>query len=452
MQTPQLLLIDDDADTSLSLLRNLKAHGLEAEAHLATSAIKGVEMARQVRPHVYLLDLSLDDRIGPQSGFDLLQELVALDPSARIIVLTGHSNLDIGVRALSAGAASFLEKPPEINHLLALIHDGVKQAEMVRQYAARATTQSPHALDQTLVGKSDLVKQLRDEISYASQTNQAVFLQGETGTGKGVCAELIHDLSTRAGRRFVRYQPTFSSADLVNSDLFGHIRGAFTGATDSRKGLLAEADGGTFFLDEITELPLENQVTLLGVLQEKRFRPVGGSKEMPSDFRLISASNQAIDAVVQAGKFRADLLHRVAHLRITLPPLRERIADIPEISATILKTITKREHIAVDDIDVEALRTLQAHNWPGNIRELEVKIETAAYRAQFAQRRIIQKEDFGFLTGSTSPIENFHDRVEAYKRRLIEEALQKASGNQVQAAKDLGLDRSSMRRILARNA
>ena len=184
-----------------------------------------------------------------------------------------------------------------------------------------------------MIGESAAAQKLKCELSYAAQSNQAVLLNGETGTGKGLCAQVIHELSPRKARALVRYQPLYSSPDLVNSDLFGHLQGAFTGAAENREGLLNEAQGGTLFLDEIDELPPTTQVTLLGVLQDRRYRPLGSNKEQAADFRLICASNQNLEHCVQSGKLRVDLYHRLAHLQIQILPLRERLAALEQAIA-----------------------------------------------------------------------------------------------------------------------
>lgn len=458
MIAANVLMIDDDSEALLSLVRALKAQGLGAEISAASTAVKALEIAKERSPQVCVVDLCLDEKIGPQSGFTLIRQLAADYPDARIIVLTGHGSIEHGVESLRAGAASFLEKPADIAHLIALIRDAITQSELRRELKRLQATRGS-SLEQLLVGTSSLIVKVREAVLFAASNNQSVLLLGETGTGKGVCALAIHSQSARAHQPYVRYQPNFASADLVNSDLFGHVKGAFTGATEDRRGLVGEADRGTLFLDEIEELPVETQVTLLGVLQEKRYRAVGASKAVDSDFRLICASNSNVEDDIKAGKLRRDYYHRIAQILINLPTLRDRKEDLPLLAEKFLNTVRTREQLNVNAIGKPAMTALLAYNWPGNVRELEAKIESASYRAQFEGRTVIEPGDLGFessnaqqgSSSSTLGEQDFTTQVESYKLQLIETALKHHNGNQALAAQGLKLDRSSMRRILQRH-
>lgn len=453
-ETYDILLVDDDGDGCLSLARALKAAGVTIPAHVATSAEKAWSILRSRAIAVVVLDLSLDERRGVESGFELLKQMLGECPYLRIIILTGHGAVEHGVRALTLGAANFLEKPAHIPHLAALIHDGIAQS-VLRQAAIR---QERTLEEETLVGSSEATQKLREAVRFAARTSQSIVLTGETGVGKGLCAQLIHRLSKRAGGNFVRYQPNFGSADLVNSDLFGHRKGAFTGATDDRRGLLRDADGGTLFLDEIDELPVECQVTLLGVLQERAFRAVGASAQEGSDFRLVTASNCDIEMALAQGKLRRDFYHRIAQAVVHVPPLRERRGDIQELAHHVLQAIAAREEINLFGIADAAIGALQSYDWPGNVRELQSVVEGAAYRAQYRGAAMVEVEDIVYrspgpgreagrvaLAGG-----DFTSQVENFKYKLIEDALARHDGNQVKAAQELALDRSTLRRILAR--
>ena len=447
-----ILLVDDDSEALLSLARALKAAGLDLPIHAAGNPGAARDLFIQRRPNVIVLDLALVPQHGVESGFELLKEFIAADGSARVIMLTGHNAIEHGIRALNIGAASFLEKPADIPLLVALIRDGVHQSTIRRAYE-KLKQDSSDALDDFVIGTSAAIEEVKRNIRYAAANSQAVLITGETGTGKGLCAIAIHRLSARGARHLVRYQSSYSTADLVNSELFGHTKGAFTGALADRRGLLSDADGGTLLLDELDELPQETQVTLLGVLQERKFRPVGANSEVSSDFRLICATNADPHKSIEAGKLRRDLFHRVAHLRIHLPALRERRQDIAPISAHVLRRLSEREAVAVYEIEVAALRKLESYAWSGNVRELEAVVEGAAFRAQYEGRRIIIAADVVFV-GDAAPASaqnrSFSEQVEDFKHSLIAAALQRHCGNQVKAAQELGIDRSSMRRILAR--
>ena len=443
-----VVLIDDDSDACLSLARALKAAGLSAAIHAATNAAQGLEFAVQYDASVAVIDLCLEERRGVESGFELLSALIQRLPACRVIVLTGHGEVQHGVRALQAGAANFLSKPADISHLIALIRDGLQQSTLKRSYDSLRATGA--GVEQTLVGTSAAIERVREAIRFAATTQQSIFLRGETGVGKGLCAQLIHQLGRRASKKFVRYQASFGSADLVNSDLFGHRKGSFTGAGEDRTGLLSLADGGTLFLDEIDELPLATQVTLLGVLQERRFRRVGGNEEVVSDFRLITASNQDLEKCITDGKLRRDFYHRIAHSVIEIPALRTRKEDIAALAEQVLQALRTREQISVFSVTPDALAKLEEYEWPGNVRELQSVIEGAAYHAQYRGGSSISADNINLqVTGRTSStpldkLENgidFSTLVEDFKLRLIEDVLILHEGNQVRAAEALKLDR-----------
>jgi DNA-binding NtrC family response regulator len=450
--TISVLVVDDDSDAALSLVKALKVEQPDISFHAATSVGVARSLFETERPNVAILDLHLEPGRGVESGFALAQQLLSIDSTSRIIVLTGHGSVEHGIRALNLGASSFLEKPADIAHLAALVQDCVAQSRIRRAHAALENSRA-EGVTQTLVGNSAAIAAVRTQLVQVSQTLQPVLLVGETGTGKGVSALAIHKLSKRSQRKFVRYQPTFASADLVSSDLFGHAKGAFTGALEERSGLIAESDGGTLFLDEIEELPVETQVALLGVLQEKRVRRVGSDQERAVDFRLICATNADPDADLSNGKLRRDFYHRVAHAVITLPPLRSRIEDIDPLAAHILERLRDRESVNVFEIDAAALAIFRSHSWPGNVRELEAAVEGAAYRALAQGRTTIMAVDVAVpgRAAERRDVLSLPDQIEEYRLKLVREALDKCGGNQVQTAKLLGIDRTSLRRIIERN-
>lgn len=450
MTLHNILLVDDEGEALVSLSRALKACGLTAKIHATSNPLKAVEILNQEYPQVCVVDLSLDPSEGVESGFRLIQEILDKSPTARVIVLTGHGSIEYGVRALQLGAANFLEKPADLHHLTALINDGIRQSELRRSYD-QLKILKVDSVSNSFVGLSDLIIKVQEDIRYAASNNQSVLITGETGTGKGLSARTIHELSSRSNKPFVRYQPTFGSSDLVNSDLFGHIKGSFTGASEDRRGLLLEAQGGTLFLDEIDELPLETQVALLGVLQERKIRPLGSNKEIAVDFRLICAANQNIEKSLQTGKLRQDFYHRIAHFTINIPPLRERREDIDVLSERIAYILREREGGDVQGFEDEALKKLATHDWPGNVRELEAVVEGAIYRAQYEKRLMVSVRDIIINLPISRDLElkgSFHELVHAYKLKLINEKLLETEGNQLRAAVELGLDRSTLRRLL----
>lgn len=449
----RVLLVDDDAESLWSLARALKAAGLAAAIDAASNVEKACEYLQQDPPQVVVLDLSLDPVSGVESGFALLRRILGEIPFCRVIVLTGHGSNHYGMRALELGAANFLQKPADVLHLCALARDGIAQAELKREHL-RVLAEAAIAAGARLAGGSEAIAKVREQVRYAAGTLQPVLIVGETGTGKGVCAQEIHRLGPRAGANFIRYQPSFGSFDLVNSDLFGHVKGAFTGAAEARRGLIIEAHKGTLFLDEVDQLPAETQVVLLGVLQDKAVRALGADRDAPSDFRLLCASNADIEKSMNQGALRRDFYHRIAHYTIELPPLRARRGDVEALAQQVLARLRDRERVNVVAIDAGALRRLQLHDWPGNVRELEAAVAGAAYHAQFCGRVQIVEEDL-FLQrngrGDSPAGAPYAQKVEHFKLELIRNAIAACGGNQVKAAQLLGLDRSSMRRILMRS-
>ena len=446
----RVLLIDDDAELVLSLSRALRAQGLPAEIEAATSGKSALNLFRKSSFEVVVLDLCLDESIGVESGLNLLYRLKSLDSAVRIIVLTGHGSVEHGISSLSFGAANFLEKPANILHLKELIVDGISQAKIRRDFE-KLRTKNDSVLDDFLIGTSLEMQKVKNEIKFAASNSQSVLLLGETGTGKGLCARAIHSLSERKHEELVLYQPNYSSTDLVNSDLFGHKSGSFTGADSDRQGLLSRANKGTLFLDEIDSLPLDSQILLLGVLQDKEYRPIGSDTRDSSDFRLISATNAELETKIEEKVFREDFFHRIAQLELKLPPLRKRKEDIPMLGDHFLRKLCKDESLNVFSIEEAGLEFLMNQAWPGNVRQLESVIVNAAYRAKFDSREVILYQDIRFKNPRSAKDQNFRERVEAYKVELINSALEKHAYNQSNAARDIGLDRSTMRRILLRN-
>lgn len=446
-----ILLVDDDADLVQSLVRVLSKLVAPRTICAAGSAKKALELCASERPSVAIIDLCLDEQRGVASGFELLTRLRAADHELRVLVLTGHGSVENGVEALRVGAASFLEKPVEPEHLAALIKDAVTHVELRRAYNELSRVRLSDLAD-GLVGISSAIERVREEIRFVASTNQPVLLLGETGVGKGVCARMIHDLSARRSRKLVHYNPSFAGGDIVHSELFGHVKGAFTGAADSRRGLILEADGGTLFIDELDAVPSDTQVMLLDVIQEQRVRPVGSDTYRKVDCRFIAATNCSLEEALARGVIRRDLHHRLAHSVVSLPALRERKEDLPVLAESVLARMRERDGINVFGCDSAVFARCAAYSWPGNVREYQGVIENAAYRANFKGRSEILVEDLpldrsGACPESGAAPASFHEQVETFKRSLVQQALSSCGGNQVQAAALLGIDRGTIKRL-----
>ena len=447
-----VLLIDDDGELLHSLARALSPRIAPLKIAGASSAQGALELFERHRPRVVVVDLCLDERHGTESGFQVLARMRDMDASSRIIVVTGHGSLSHGVRALRLGAASFVEKPADPERLAAVIMDAATHADLRREFDT-APQERPQALTLQLVGRSHAIKALRDRISFIATIPHPVLIVGETGTGKGLCARLIHECSPRRARRFVHAQPNFGGGDLAQSELFGHIKGAFTGAVESRTGLAVEAHEGTLFLDELDEFSHEIQVRLLDLIQERRARPVGSDSFKKIDCRFIAAMNRPLEEALTGNKLRRDLYHRVAHNVLHLPPLRERLDDISDLSEAIVTSMRERGDVKVFEVEREVLDHLKTRRWLGNIRELQAVVESAAYHAHYHGRSIVSLEDISKTSAEARDerSQSFHERTERFKLRLVEDALAQCEGSQVRAARMLGLDRGTLRRIVARS-
>jgi DNA-binding NtrC family response regulator len=448
-----ILLVDDDVELLQSVMRILQ-HKLDGRKIIGVSSSeKALEVISKDRPLVAIVDLCLDESVGIDSGFSLIERCRSLDGDLRILVLTGHGSVANGVRAMTLGASSFLEKPVDPDHLAALVRDALNQGELRREYY-RLKEHRDTDLTKALCGSSDAIKKLREDILFAAATSLPVLILGETGTGKSLSARLIHEHGKRCSAKFVHYHPNFAGGDIVQSELFGHRKGAFTGAVESRRGLVIEADKGTLFIDELDAVPSDTQVLLLDLLQERRVRPVGADSFSTVDCRFIAATNKPIDEALSSQTLRQDLYHRMAHCVIELPPLRSRKEDIDELVRAALSQVQKQESLNVFECSPDALELLQQYDWPGNVRELVGVVQVSAHRAQFRGRSFISSEDLTIRMsehskGDETPARqgDFHAQVESFKRKLIAEALVDSRGNQVQAAQALGIDRGTIRRL-----
>ena len=450
-----ILLIDDDLDSTHALVRSLERRGADYDFYIADTATKALEYAKEKQPEAAVVDLSLDPRLGPESGLYLLRELQRYDPSIRTLVLTGHGSTEYGIKALQSGAASFLEKPVNPDHLLALLQDAVSFSQLKRSYLDLQSTPADLSRMTGLSSRSACMQKVIESVAFAASNKQAVLVLGETGTGKGVISQAIHNAGA-ANRKapFIRYQPSYTNSDLVASELFGHVKGAFTGASEDRRGLVEDASSGTLFIDEVGEIPHETQILLLNVLQEHVFRRLGSNKEHLSNFRLIAATNRSAEELLDKEALRLDFYHRIAHFTISIPPLRERIEDIPMLSEMFLLNLTNRESLPVQGISPEAVNALCGHNWPGNIRELQAVVEGGVYRANFCSRKVVELSDLDFKSNkNNAPLNSlsFREQVNRFEISLINEALIKHNNNQSKAAESLELDRSSLRRIMQRS-
>jgi DNA-binding NtrC family response regulator len=448
-----LLIVDDEPEVARTLERALKRKGLESEILIAENEELALETLELKSPEVILLDLTLNPKIGPESGLKLLDEILENNSKTRVLVLTSQSASKYGKEALKRGALSFINKPADPDFLIPLIKDAVHSVNLEKQLKLPNTELSQSGIRFGLKTKSKSMLQVMETLNYACFNDQPILIYGETGTGKGVISRIIHSFSKRNKGPFIRYQPSFSNPDLVASELFGHKRGAFTGALEDRRGLIAEAEGGCLFIDEIDSLPKETQVLLLEVLQEKTFRRVGSNRLEKSNFRLITAINKPIKELIKKGSIREDFYHRISHITLDLPPLRERKDDISLLSEDFFNNTISKENLSLRKLETSAIKKIERYSWPGNIRELQATIERACHLAHFRGLTTLSADELQLSSDKSIQSKGtFRDQVHHFEETLVKKALEECGGNQVQASKSLGLDRTVLRRIMDRMA
>jgi len=452
-----VLIIDDEATLARNLALYLDRQGYETR--VCESAEQGLAEYAEYRPDLVLLDYNLPG----MNGLQALERLKALDPDCRVVLMTGFGGVDLAVSAIKQGAEDYLTKPLALGEMKLLLERLLSQERLqkaVHYYAQREAAGS--GLDK-IIGSSPAMTALRDRIAtlLASESQladgdaPAVLIQGETGVGKELVARALHFDGPRRDQPFVELNCGALPAHLVEAELFGHERGAFTGAHQRKAGLVETAEGGTLFLDEIAEADHATQVKLLKLLEDKRFRRLGGLRDQQVNVRIISASHKPLDQLVRAGQFRADLFYRLRIVELVVPPLRERGDDLLTLARHFVAFHAKRYRKGALTLTADAERRLLAHAWPGNVRELRNAMEQAVLLASGHE---LGPRELGLLpaeaeAGTASAPAGGGDEdlnLERAERRLIDTALARADGNVTQAAKLLGVSRDTLRYRLER--
>ncbi len=456
---PHILIADDDPKIPVALKLLLQSEGMET-----TGVTTPGELLRNVENEqfdVVLMDLNYTmNTTSGQEGLDLLPKLRNLQESLPIVVMTGYGAVDIAVKALKAGAADFIQKPWDNDHLLNLLATQVRlsRGESGRRRLAQENRVLRDQLSSVpasgVIARSEAMKQLLSSVEHLSRSDMNLLLTGENGTGKSLLAEYIHRFSSRSEKPFLAVNMGAIPESLFESEMFGHVRGAFTDARKDRMGRFELARGGTLFLDEVACVPLAQQAKLLRVLEERRFEKVGGSKTLVADVRLISATNADLQSKIDEGAFRQDLLYRIKTAEIRIPPLRERVADIAPLAAFFLQKHAARYRVALPELSQSAVNMLQGYSWPGNVRELGHLME----RALFLQKEgVIGQEHLGLADGAPSAdaqnadlLENPNLTLDDVEKQLIEKRLRHFHGCAVETARSLGLSRSAFYRRLSK--
>ncbi len=445
--TARILIADDQPDVLEALRLLLKGEGFATESVKSPAAvIKAVEANDYA---LVLMDLNYArDTTSGQEGLELLQKLQGLDATLPVVVMTAWASVDVAVEAMRRGARDFVTKPWDNPRLLAIIRNQLELGSAVRAY--RRLEQENELLrgsgkaGPNLLAQSAAMRPVLEVIARVGPSDANILITGENGTGKGLVAQALHAVSLRAGKPFISVNMGGLPEGVFESELFGHVRGAFTDAKADRAGRFELADGGTLFLDEIGNIPLSQQAKMLRTIETGEFERVGSSRTYRASVRLISATNADLATEVAAGKFRQDLLFRLNTIQLHLPPLRERREDIELLAQHFLKQHVTRYRKAITGFDEGALQALRDYSWPGNVRELDHSVERGVL---MAPGKVIRAPDLGLNAGQAVPrLEEMSiEEVEAF---LIKKTLARCDGNARKAAEELGLSRSAFYRRL----
>jgi DNA-binding NtrC family response regulator len=441
-----VLLVDDDPLTLRALQQLFELH--KWEVLTATEPWSSIESFERSRPSLVILDLDLPG----MTGMRLLEVLRQRDPDATIIMLTGQGDIPTAVQAMRAGAENFLTKPVNGEHLLAAVDIAFEKVELRRQVRYFRAQHAAGDVDPGGLGVSPDMMAIEQRLQLVASGNGPVVLHGETGTGKTWAARLLHQASPRASGPFVEVNAAGLSPTLLDSELFGHERGAFTDAKHQMDGLLEVARGGTLFLDEIGDMPVELQAKFLSVLETQRFRRLGGTREIQTDFRLVTASHRDLRALVREGRFREDLYYRVTVFPLELPPLRRRSkVDLVWLIERLMRELRERQNRGPLRLTEEAQAELCTHEWPGNIRELRNVLERIALSAGDLTECGVEMLPLDLRMRTTVPsVADANDLTLAgAERRHISRVLQQCGNNRARAAAALDISRATLYRKLA---
>ena len=446
---PRLLVVDDEAGIVEMLAIVFRGEGYEVVT--AGSCADGLARLETSLPDLVLTDVKMPDG----SGFEILKRTRELSPSVPVVMITAYTTTKTAIEALKAGAYDYISKPFDVEEMKLVVGRALERKRLAEENVAlkERIEKGAHGV----VGVSRKMRALLDLVDRIGKTTSTVLVSGESGTGKELIARAIHEASPRAGRTFVSINCGAMPESLLESELFGHEKGAFTGAIKEKKGLFQEAEGGTLFLDEIGETSLTMQVKLLRAVQERVIRRVGGNAEEPIDVRIICATNKDLAKRVAEGAFREDLYYRINVIPLPIPPLRERREDIPYLVRHFLRKVAREQGVPEKKISTEAMRLLEAHPWPGNVRELENLIE-----------RTVALEPSDVITSSSLPEAFLHPAgvppvaslegidlpadgidleryLEWLGKRLMQQALERTGGVQIRAAEMLRMSERSFR-------
>ena len=459
MSAGNLLVVDDDQN--LIELSGLK---LKAEGYEVTTATTGQEAVQAAKAAIFDLCI-VDLRLSDQDGISVMRELHSINPGMRVIILTGYGTVESAVQAMQEGAYSYLSKPFNTQELLLQISRALENRRLNSEIQ-RLKGLLEQAYDfPNIVAKSGKMRSVLDIVSRIADTESTIYLQGESGTGKELIAKAIYLASSRRDKPFVAVNCAALPEPLLESELFGHEKGSFTGADKSTRGLLSQANNGTFFLDEVGDMPLSIQAKLLRALQDKQFYPVGSERPVAVNVRIIVATNKNLEEEVAKGNFRLDLFYRLHVIPIHLPPLRERKEDIPLLADRFLKQISQQMKKKIKGITPEAMRKLMLYDWPGNVRELENTLEYAVAMTRhdmLTEDSILhtkgttvnsaRTEDLAtFVNGTKGPVKSYKSAKYEFEKGYLVHLLKLCGGKASEAAKLAGKSRTDFYELLRKH-
>ncbi len=436
MAKKRVLIVDDEPGIRFGLRDYLETKGFEVEESGAVR--EALDKFQSFHPDVVVADYLLEDG----NALDMLAQIKATAPDAPVVILTAHGSIDLAVRAIKEGAEHFLTKPVELPALLVIMQRIFENTRNRQKQLARMTKQAREETDPFL-GTSAAIRQLAEHATRVLATDSAVLIQGETGTGKGVLARWLHNKGPRSDEAFVDLNCAGLSREFLDTELFGHEKGAFTSAVASKQGLLEVAHRGTVFLDEIGDVDIQVQPKLLKVLEEKRFRRLGAVRDLAVDIRLIAATHQDLAALVREKKFRSDLYFRISTIPLLAPSLCERPEDIPILADHLLQTLAADLGRGQISLTPEAYKSLQSYRWPGNIRELKNVLERALL---LSDRDVLGPSDLHFdINADAGPLVESSDMtLLEFEQRLIQRVITEERGHVDQAARRLAIPKSSL--------
>jgi two-component system response regulator PilR (NtrC family) len=451
MSKPLCLVVDDEPDIIELLVMTLKPMGINC--YTANTLAQAKEHLLSKSFDLCLTDMRLPDG----NGIDIVATIGQNYPNTPVAMITAYGEVESAVQALKAGAFDFMSKPIGIAELRHLVHAALQLPQQDKEASTHLDTntslprirRNEDLLSTKLIGQSKIMEKVRHNIKKLARSQAPIYIQGESGTGKEVVARMIHILGTRAQAPFIPVNCGAIPTELMESEFFGHKKGSFSGAYNDKKGLFQSAQGGTLFLDEIADLPLGMQVKLLRAIQEKRVRAVGASKEEPIDVRILSATHRHLSERVKQGQFREDLFYRLNVIKLYVPPLRERLSDLPDLVATILKNLASKapSNYQIPKISENAIKALKGYFFPGNVRELENILQRAT---TLCEDNIIKPEDLQLPDDKSlslnqrkkNTLDPLLDNVE---KENIVNALELTKGNKTKAAQMLGISFNALR-------